>query len=493
MHSRNENDKDMNKSGEGPLVSVIIVARDEEENLDRCLAGVLAQQVDFNFEVLVLDSGSKDRTVEVARSYGARVMEIPAGSFQHGRTRQSASEEARGEYLVYIVADATPADEHWLSALVEPLVSDERVAGAFSRQLPREGADVLESLKTEHRVSSGVERKERKISPELDFWSLSPEERLEFCEFDDVSCCRRRSVLEEHPIPSVDWAEDLIWSLDVLLAGYKIVYEPASAVRHSHRDTLSHAFRRGFLDQGVVLDRFGVLYFDSVVSWARGFLYLYFEKTRPVFKRSPSAAGAFVTSAWNFFRLLCETGGNFLASGKPRRRHAAVSLGPLLVKKNRLKRRYKGQVLLTRFSLGPDTRRVVFMNPDAASVINVRVPEGGRLEFGAGINPAARPLRDEPVLFMVAVDGEPVWWKEIDMGERNRCPCWEEGAVSLKKWSNKKVRLAFITRSSNTDYAWAGWSEPLITTERLSALDRAVNWFLDFANKRVKGVPLRHP
>jgi len=478
--------------GHSPLVSVIVVARDEEENIGRCLAGVVSQQTDFDFEVLVVDSGSKDRTVEVAASYGARVMEIPAGSFQHGRTRQMASLEAEGELLVYIVADAVPADDVWLAALVRPLRDDPEVAGAFSRQIPREGAGSLEALRIEHRVSYGEKRKVRQITPEMDFWSMPPEERLRFCEFDDVSCCRRKSVLFDHPIPPVDWAEDLLWSLAVLPAGHKIVYEPGSVVRHSHKDTIAHAFRRGYLDQAVVRESFGVLYFDTVADLLRGFAHIYIEQTKAVLQREQKVGRAFAVSAWNLLRLLAETLGNFLASRDSRQRHTALNLAPRLFKRNILRRRHKGQVLLTRFSLGPDNRRVLFMNPDAASAIKVRVPKDGLLEFAAGTNPAARPLRKTPILFIVAVDGGPVWWRELPMDAKDR-PFWEEGRVPLTKWGGKKVTVAFITRSANTDYGWAGWAEPVITTSGPGAADRIVNRFLDAVHKRVKGAPLRHP
>ena len=116
-----------------PLASIIIVARDEEKNLHRCLAGVRAQEMDFEYEVVVVDAGSLDRTAEVARSFGARVIGIRAEEFQHGRTRQMASEAVQGEYLVYLVADAVPADRQWLQELIAAVAGDERVAGAYSR------------------------------------------------------------------------------------------------------------------------------------------------------------------------------------------------------------------------------------------------------------------------------------------------------------------------------------------------------------------------
>ena len=50
-------------NGQRPRASVIVVARDEEANLAQCLAAVMAQRTEWPFEVIVVDSGSQDRTV----------------------------------------------------------------------------------------------------------------------------------------------------------------------------------------------------------------------------------------------------------------------------------------------------------------------------------------------------------------------------------------------------------------------------------------------
>ena len=59
--------------GEGARVSLTMIVRDEEENLANCLESVRGV---FD-EIVVVDTGSQDRTVEIARSFGARVFDFP--------------------------------------------------------------------------------------------------------------------------------------------------------------------------------------------------------------------------------------------------------------------------------------------------------------------------------------------------------------------------------------------------------------------------------
>lgn len=471
-----------------PLVSVIVVARDEEENIRQCLSAVRDQEVDFETEIVVVDSGSTDRTGEVARSFGARVIDIPRTSFQHGRTRQMASERASGEYLVYLVADAVPADRRWLSSLVEAAGSGPKVAGAYSRQAPRKGAGPIEAFRLAHRRSSKEEREVRRIEKDQDFWAWTPEQRFDFCEFDDVSCCRRHDLLEKFPIPPVEWAEDLLWAREVLLAGYEIVFEPRSMVFHSHPDTLAHAFRRGYLDQAVVKRNFGVLYFDSVGAVLKGYPLVYRQQARAVLRSGLPAFTKARLLCWNLARLACEVAGNRLAAREEITGHTVCDLIRAMAPRGGGK-----GVLRTRFTLGADTRPVLFMNPDQAAARTLRIPPGARIEFGAAINPQARPHRIDPVLFAAAIDGEPVWSESMGPGRAGEEPRWVEVSVDLGAWTGKKVRLVLATRAENTDYGWAGWGSPRVVTDNLSAYDRAVNLVLERTGKVVRKEPLRHP
>lgn len=85
-------------------LSVVIIARNEEANLPRCLGSVK-----WADEILVGDSGSTDRTVEIARSYGARIVTYEWTGF--GPAKQIVSEQAEGEWILSLDADEEVTDK----------------------------------------------------------------------------------------------------------------------------------------------------------------------------------------------------------------------------------------------------------------------------------------------------------------------------------------------------------------------------------------------
>jgi tetratricopeptide (TPR) repeat protein len=94
------------RPAEGLRVSLCMIVRDEQEMLPRCLAAV-ADAVD---EIVVVDTGSTDRTIEIARSYGARVIERAwTGSF--AQARNVGLDAASGDWLLVLDADEVLVDE----------------------------------------------------------------------------------------------------------------------------------------------------------------------------------------------------------------------------------------------------------------------------------------------------------------------------------------------------------------------------------------------
>src|ERR1700693_3044368 len=101
--------------------TIAILTYNAIESINGLLDSCLAQSVDFPFEILVIDSGSSDGTLEAVRSRNAvRLHQIPNSSFGHGRTRNLAVELAKGEFVVFVTQDATPATTHWLADILRP-------------------------------------------------------------------------------------------------------------------------------------------------------------------------------------------------------------------------------------------------------------------------------------------------------------------------------------------------------------------------------------
>jgi rhamnosyltransferase len=246
-------------------VSVVVPTLNAGPELEELLEKISIQEGDFEREVIVVDSGSTDGTVELARRYGARIHQIRKEEFNHGATRNLGVSLARGEYVALTVQDAVPLDERWLGAMVENFERDERVAGVYSRQIPRPEASPLTRAVVNNRRTASLERREQYVESQKRFSNMHPRKRRRLATFDDVSSCIRRSVWEELPYEKTNFGEDLRWSKRALEAGYKIVYEPRSAVIHSHERGALYDLRRYYVDQRLSLELFGLKLVPNVL------------------------------------------------------------------------------------------------------------------------------------------------------------------------------------------------------------------------------------
>lgn len=247
-----------------PLVSVVIPTFNAGPDFERLLAGLAAQQGDFDVEVVLVDSGSTDGTVERARRYGAKVHRIPKEEFNHGGSRNRGVSLAGGEYVALTVQDAVPLGERWLAAMVRDFEGDERVAGVYGRQVPREDSGILSRAVINSLATAGLGRREQYAGSPERYRELSPVQRRNLAAFDNVSSCVRRSVWVKIPFEPTNFGEDIRWGKAVVEAGYRIVYEPESAVVHSHDRDFVYDLRRNYINQVVVAELFGLVQVPNV-------------------------------------------------------------------------------------------------------------------------------------------------------------------------------------------------------------------------------------
>jgi rhamnosyltransferase len=230
------------------LAAIILLTKNGTCFLDESLVAIFSQQTRFAFQVLALDSGSTDGTLEILSHYPVHVTQIEPSNFQHGRTRNLGASLVSPDvkYLVYLTQDATPLPG-WLDALVGTVADDSSVAGAFSRHVPRSDCNPLlaRRIVEEWPQVGGRERIVKEIDSPLDAvrqWHM-------LAYFSNTSSCLRKDAWEKIPFPEVEFAEDVAWACKALAAGYRLVYEPASAVLHSHSGSLGRQFREN-VDHG---------------------------------------------------------------------------------------------------------------------------------------------------------------------------------------------------------------------------------------------------
>ena len=195
----------------------------------------------------MIDSSSTDGSAELARSRGARVQVIAQADFRHGSARNLGAELARGEVLVFTTQDAYPVDDHWLATLCRPFDREgerrRRSTAGNSRTTTRGRPNATFSTSSTGRP---LARKPPRATSELS---------MEATLFSNVNSAIRRSVWDGFRFADdIIMSEDQEWSARVLLAGWKVLYEPRAAVRHSHVYTVRSAFTR-FFDSGVSAER----------------------------------------------------------------------------------------------------------------------------------------------------------------------------------------------------------------------------------------------
>jgi rhamnosyltransferase len=225
-------------------VSIVLPTRNGAAMLPALLDAIRSQRVDFPFELVAVDSASTDGSRELLRERTDRLIEIPAASFDHGLTRNLGIGHARGELIVLMVQDALPVSDGWLKALTAPLIADHRLAGVFARQIPRPDASPITRYYHARWVAASEVPDIRSLAGAAEFERLAPMDRFLRCTFDNVCSAIRRSVWMQHPFKPTPIGEDLEWARDVLMAGYRLAYEPAAQVVHSHDRSAGYELAR---------------------------------------------------------------------------------------------------------------------------------------------------------------------------------------------------------------------------------------------------------
>lgn len=231
-------------------ISVVIPTKNAGAEFSQTLAALRRQS--RSLEIVVVDSGSSDRTLDLAREHGARVVSIAPESFNHGETRNLGIRQSGGDFCIMLVQDAVPLGDSWLEEMLSPF-ADERVVGVTARHVPRPDCDPVARWQCDYRNRFlGEVARVQELESWEHFETLSPQERLRVASFDNVFSVLRRGFWEHCPFRAMSFAEDLDWGVRAIAAGRRLVYKPSVCVMHSHTRPAVYYLRRKYVSGRIV-------------------------------------------------------------------------------------------------------------------------------------------------------------------------------------------------------------------------------------------------
>jgi len=209
-------------------VSIIIRTFNEEKWIGTCIDKIKNQTFEGNIELFVVDSGSIDKTIEIARKKGAKIIKLDKKNFSYGRSLNKGIEKANGKYLVFISAHCIPKDDRWLDSLVSSY--EKNIAAVYGPQFPHPEAPAY------HRRRAKLFLGNKKII-----------EKDENTHYSNSNGSVRKDIWNKERFDEkLFFSEDKKWALNVLKKGFFIVYEPKASVYHYHNFNVMSWFRRNY-------------------------------------------------------------------------------------------------------------------------------------------------------------------------------------------------------------------------------------------------------
>ncbi|NIA15021.1 MAG: glycosyltransferase [Nitrospiraceae bacterium] len=229
-------------------VTIALLTRDAGAVLGRLLEAVFAQETGRRVEVLAVDSGSSDGTLEILQKYPVRMCTIPKGEFNWGRTREYAYEQSRGRVVINLSQDAVPGDADWLEHLVRPL-DDPSVAVSCGSSVP----DPERAFAQFPWERNGYFYFTREIGRFVSRYGKG----LSF-----ANSAVRRAVWEHLHFDEQPTGEDFQFQRKLYAAGLAIAFPDDAPVLHHHNYSLGGLWRR-CRNEGYALKLLGCAYSEA--------------------------------------------------------------------------------------------------------------------------------------------------------------------------------------------------------------------------------------
>ena len=231
-------------SKEATTISVVIPAKNAGDDF-QCLLSLMKNQKGFkDVEIIVVDSGSTDKTLEIAREFGDKIIEISPEEFSHSYARNLGAECASGDYLLFTVQDALPPSNFWLQELFSVIKHNDVIAVSCA-EYPREDADLFyRAISWNHYKLLEFDKQDRitcKPGNET-YLTLRKNGQLS-----NIACLISRDVFMKYRFRG-NYAEDLDLGVRLIRDGYKFAFLSSTRVIHSHNRPAYYYLKRTYVD-----------------------------------------------------------------------------------------------------------------------------------------------------------------------------------------------------------------------------------------------------
>ena len=227
-------------------VSVVIPTLNGGLEFEQLLRKLRQQRGLREIEIVVVDSGSSDATVAVARAAGAQVIQISQAEFSHSHARNLGAQASSGDYLVFMVQDAYPIGQLWLYGLLRWLRDhrEQGVVAASCAEYCRSDSDLMydSMVNTHYRFLGCLEADRIGQHAGDDHMALRSMGQLS-----DVACMIGRGLFLQHRYRG-DYAEDLDLGMRLIQLGHRVAMLASVKVIHSHNRSAYYYLKRSFVD-----------------------------------------------------------------------------------------------------------------------------------------------------------------------------------------------------------------------------------------------------
>ena len=228
--------------------TIVIPTKNGGDLLDEVLQAVDEQDTKYEYEVICVDSGSTDQTIDIIKKHNCILKQIPKEEFGHGKTRNLGASLGTGEYIVFITQDAKPASDKWLDNFIDAMKIDDEIVGGFGIHYPYPDCNLLDKRDLYYHFKGFGEDNTIYYMEDKERYAREEGYRHLLSFFSDNNSCLKRSVWEKYPYDDVNFAEDQVWAKKMIELGYKKIYCPFAPVYHSHNFPLK-TYKQRYFDE----------------------------------------------------------------------------------------------------------------------------------------------------------------------------------------------------------------------------------------------------